>query len=178
MSARGLKRPIAIHPFATHPAKTPRTEFWKTLIHALRAQGLDILVLGRSTAPLFPGQNFDLTNATNLRQTAALLAASHCLISGDSGPMHLATAVDTPCIALFGPTTREWGFYPSGTHDVIFQSPCADAPCSLHGQDTCTRGHACMNAISEDTILRLLNPFPARTESRDIRRPFQKKPDG
>lgn len=160
LAERQLNRPIAIHPFATHPAKTPGAPVWKNLINTLRADGHDVVVLGRAEAPLFPDQAFDLTNSTDLRLTAAVLAASQCLISGDSGPMHLATAVGTTCIALFGPTTREWGFYPSGPHDIVHQSPCPDAPCSLHGQNACTRDHACMHAISSDLIRSLLRALP------------------
>ncbi len=160
LTERALNHPIAIHPFATHMAKTPPAEVWRALVRALRAEGRDVVILGRADTPLFPNQPFDLTNATDLRLTAAVLAASRCLISGDSGPMHLATAVGAPCIALFGPTTREWGFYPSGPHDIAHQSPCPDAPCSLHGQDTCTRDQACMNAISSDLIRDLIRGLP------------------
>lgn len=160
LAERHLKRPIAIHPFATHPAKAPSAEVWKHLIQMLRADGHDVVVLGQAQTPLFPDHAFDLTNATDLRLTAAVLAASQCLISGDSGPMHLATAVGTPCIALFGPTTMEWGFYPSGPRDIVHQSPCPDAPCSLHGQNACTRDHACMRAISADLVRALLRSLP------------------
>jgi len=160
LAERNLRRPIAIHPFATHPAKSPAATIWRALIDDLRASGHDVVIVGQAMTPLYPDQPFDLTNATDLRQTAAVLAASQCLISGDSGPMHLATAVGTPCIALFGPTTREWGFYPSGPHDIVHQSPCPDAPCSLHGQNTCTRNNACMRGISAELIRDLLRSLP------------------
>ncbi len=160
LSSLGLNRPIAIHPYATHPAKTPRPEVWKNLTRALEARGQQVLILGRNDHPLSPESPLDLTNATDLRATSALLSLCRCLITGDSGPMHLATAVDTPVIALFGPTTKEWGFYPSGPFDVIHQSLCAKAPCSLHGQDACTLDNACMGGISEQLILNLLDSLP------------------
>ena len=159
-SGLGLKRPIAIHPYATHPAKTPRPEVWRELVQALEARGEQTIVLGRNAQPLFPHARHDLTNATDLRATSAILARCRALITGDSGPMHLATAVETPVIALFGPTTREWGFYPSGPHDIVYQSPCAQAPCSLHGQDACALGNACMLNISGKMLLDLLDSLP------------------
>lgn len=161
LSRLGLTRPVAIHPYATHPAKTPRPEVWRNLIRNLEAQGEQVLILGRHDQPLLPQAPHDLTNATDLRATSALLSLCRVLVTGDSGPMHLATAVDTPVIALFGPTTKEWGFYPSGPHDVVHQSPCAKAPCSLHGQDACSLGNACMKDVSEKLILDLLSSFPA-----------------
>jgi len=161
LSRLGLTRPVAIHPYATHPAKTPRPEVWRNLIRNLEAQGEQVLILGRHDQPLLPQAPHDLTNATDLRATSALLSLCRVLVTGDSGPMHLATAVDTPVIALFGPTTKEWGFYPSGPHDVVHQSPCPKAPCSLHGQDACSLGNACMKDVSEKLILDLLSSFPA-----------------
>ena len=160
LAGLNMKRPIAIHPYATHPAKTPRPEVWRELIMALEARGEQTVVLGRNDLPLFPEAPHDLTNATDLRATSAILARCRALITGDSGPMHLATAVDTPVIALFGPTTREWGFYPSGPHDIVYQSPCAQAPCSLHGQDACSLGNACMRNISGKMLLDLLDSLP------------------
>lgn len=160
LSNLGLNRPVAIHPYATHPAKTPAPDVWKSLVRALEARGEQTLVLGRNHHPLFPHSPRDLTNATDLRATSAILSRCRALITGDSGPMHLATAVDTPVIALFGPTTREWGFYPSGPRDIVHQIPCAQAPCSLHGQDACALGNACMRDISAATLLELLDSLP------------------
>jgi len=156
----GLTRPVAIHPYATHPAKTPRPEVWQNLVRALEARGEETVILGRNDHPLFPHAPHDLTNATDLRATSTILSMCRALITGDSGPMHLATAVDTPVIALFGPTTREWGFYPSGPRDIVHQTPCAKAPCSLHGQDACALGNACMRDISAQKLLELLDSLP------------------
>lgn len=156
----GVRRPVAIHPYATHPAKTPRADVWRELVRALRSRGNEVVVIGRHERPLLPGDPHDLTNATDLRATAAILSLCRALVTGDSGPMHLATAVGTPVAALFGPTTREWGFYPSGPRDTVRQIPCAKAPCSLHGQDACTLDNACMRDISAAVLLDLLDSLP------------------
>jgi ADP-heptose:LPS heptosyltransferase len=113
-------------------------------------------VLGRSDAqsPL-PGPR-DLTNQTGLRQSAALIARSRCLVTGDSGPMHLGTAVDTPVIALFGPTTVHWGFFPSGPADRVLEPDMPCRPCSLHGGKGCGRPDPCMAAISPEEVLEAL----------------------
>ncbi len=53
--------------------------------------------------------------ATNLRQLAALLSIAEMYVGGDTGPMHIAAAVGTPCVALFGPTRAiDSGPYGSG----------------------------------------------------------------
>ncbi len=59
--------------------------------------------------------------ATNLRQLAALLAHAEMYVGGDTGPMHLAAAVGTPCVALFGPT-RAIDSGPYGTGHVSLQA--------------------------------------------------------
>ncbi len=157
----GLRHPVAIHPYATHPAKSPAPNVWRETIRALEARGEEVLVLGRNNAPLLPDSPHDLTNATDLRSTAALISQSRCLLTGDSGPMHLATGVGTPAIALFGPTTAEWGFYPSGPRDIVHQIPCGKAPCSLHGKDACTLGNACMKNVTASLLLELLDSLPS-----------------
>jgi ADP-heptose:LPS heptosyltransferase len=156
----GLRRPVAVHPYATHPAKSPAPAVWREAVRALEARGEETLVLGRNKDPLLLDSPRDLTNATDLRATSALISLSRCLITGDSGPMHLATGVDTPAVALFGPTTAEWGFYPSGPHDIVHQIPCQRAPCSLHGQDACTLGNACMQGVTATLLLELLDSLP------------------
>ena len=75
------------------------------------------------------------------------------LVTGDSGPMHLANGVDTPVLAMFGPTCREWGFFPSGPNDRVIQLDMPCRPCSLHGSGTCSKGNACIMDILPDRVL-------------------------
>ena len=109
---RTTTRLAALHPYATHPAKEWPRDRWNALIALLDAAGIGWFVIGRNDAPLLPGRAEDLTSQTDLRTTCALLEQADWLVTGDSGPMHLACAVGTPVTALFGPTARAWGFYP------------------------------------------------------------------
>lgn len=124
--------PVALHPFATHTRKTWPRDYWLELGERLSAQGLAWFVVGQGE-PLLPGDPRDFSNRTSLRELAALLAESSLLVTGDSGPMHLASAAGTPVLGLFGPTTAEWGFYPSGPQDRVMELPLDCRPCSLHG---------------------------------------------
>jgi ADP-heptose:LPS heptosyltransferase len=166
-------RPIvALHPYATHPAKEWPRERWFDLIARLHSKGIGTIIIGQNTIPFSnPEQNpprgnwaqpdMDLTNETDLAQTSAVLERTSVLVSGDSGPMHLGTAVSTPVIALFGPTCRQWGFYPSGPQDrvISLNKPCS--PCSLHGQGKCSQDFACMREINVSTVLdRIMAQIP------------------
>lgn len=150
---RNKGRIAAIHPFAAHAAKTWPAESWMRLAAALEAQGISCLWLGRGDDFTGAGEPASLINKTDLRELSAVLAESDILITGDSGPMHLATAAGTPVLALFGPTTREWGFFPSGERDRVLECSLPCRPCSLHGSARCPRGNACTGGISMESVL-------------------------
>lgn len=146
-------RPVALHPFATHPGKEWPARHWQGLAALLDSTGIPWFTLGRSDAPSpLPGPR-DLTNRTDLRRAAALIALSRGLVTGDSGPMHLGAAVATPVVALFGPTTVHWGFFPSGERDTVLEPDLACRPCSLHGGRGCSRPDPCMAAIAPARVL-------------------------
>ena len=144
---------IALHPYAAHRGKTWSVARWRELMDALDAANLAWCVVGRAEeAERFPDlpADCDFTNRCSLRESAALLAACTALITGDSGPMHLAGAVATPVIALFGCTTPEWGFYPYGPRDVILENSLPCRPCTLHGAERCARDYACLETLAPE----------------------------
>ena len=96
----------------------------------LAAQGYTVLLIGgeeeraqvdRFLEPLRV-RVCDLTGRLNLRQLAAVLVCCRVLVTNDSGPMHLAAAVGTPTVALFGHGTaggpRRWGPWGRG-HRIL-----------------------------------------------------------
>jgi 3-deoxy-D-manno-octulosonic-acid transferase/heptosyltransferase-1 len=70
----------------------------------------------------------DMSGLTDLKQLAALYGMSHCVITTDTGPMHLAAAVGTPVIALFGPTAP-WRTGPFGEGHEIIRGAWSCSPC-------------------------------------------------
>ncbi|BCS90141.1 glycosyltransferase family 9 protein [Pseudodesulfovibrio sediminis] len=146
---------VALHPYATHQAKEWPKEHWHELIELLDETGIGWFVIGRSKIPLNGLDQRDLTNATNLRETCALLDGADLLITGDSGPMHLACGVGTPVAALFGPTVKSWGFYPAGPKDQVIDQQLACRPCSLHGAKACDKGFECMTSITPEKMMRV-----------------------
>jgi ADP-heptose:LPS heptosyltransferase len=87
----------------------------------------------------------NLAGRTSFKETGALLARANVLVTGDTGPMHLAAAIGTPLVALFGPTDphRTGPMSPPGRALVLVQNeglPCV--PCRSR---ECARGdNACM----------------------------------
>ena len=143
---------VALHPYATHMYKAWPAECWRELAEGLEARGAPWFVIGRGQSP-FDARPNDLSNRTDLRETCALLAEADLLVTGDSGPMHLAAGVGTPVVALFGPTCEEWGFFPQGPGDRVLQADLPCRPCSLHGKRGCGQGPGCMRHIRVEQVL-------------------------
>lgn len=85
----------------------------------------------------------------SLRGAAALMARAVLLVTNDSAPLHLAAAVGTPIVAIFGPTIPAFGFAPRGPRDrVVELAGLACRPCSSHGPPVCPLGHhRCMKDL-------------------------------
>jgi ADP-heptose:LPS heptosyltransferase len=75
-----------------------------------------------------------------LEEVAALMSLSPVVVSSDSGILHLATAVGTPAVGLFGPTAPELGFSPLGRSCAVGVD-LACRPCHVHGPRFCWLGH-------------------------------------
>jgi len=91
--------------------------------------------------------SINLEGQTTLRDLAYLYSLSRLLITTDSGPMHIAAAVNTPTVALFGPTDpSRTGPYGKGHIVVRKEMPCS--PCFLKKCDT----KKCMKEIGVDEV--------------------------
>lgn len=92
----------------------------------------------------------DLSGRTTLPMLAALYDQAALLVTTDTGPMHLAAAVDTPVVALFGPTAP-WRTGPFGQgHRIVRTAP----PCSPCFKRQCDENQCrCMRDISVDHVL-------------------------
>lgn len=95
-------RRVAIAPGATWPTKQWSKENWKDVCEQLAQAGFDVAVLGNAGEGVGAGR--DLTGHTTVMDGARMLAGADVCASSDSGLMHLALAVGTPVVALFGPT--------------------------------------------------------------------------
>jgi heptosyltransferase-2 len=89
--------------------------------------------------------------SASLAETAALLERSALLVTNDTGVMHMASALDIPTVAVFGPTTRHFGFFPFRSAAVVLERDLPCRPCSFHGTERCPEVHFnCMRTISSD----------------------------
>lgn len=90
--------------------------------------------------------------ATSLRDLAALLSRARVVVSGDTGPMHLAVALGVPVVSVFGPTAPERNG-PYGERDLAVTAGIA-LECQPCWRRTCSRGdHACLARLDADRVL-------------------------
>ena len=92
--------------------------------------------------------------------SAELIRRCHVLVTNDSAPQHLASAVDTPTVTIFGPTVPSFGFGPLARHSLtIGHEELACRPCDRHGPRKCPLGHwKCMREISaRDVAARVID---------------------
>ena len=91
----------------------------------------------------------DLTGRTSLRQLMAVLARADVAFGPDSGALHVAAAVGTPVVSLWGATSADRSApYGSERHTIHGDAPCA--PCFLRD---CPIGRVCMRAISPESVV-------------------------
>jgi len=87
----------------------------------------------------------------SLKEYAAIIAKARLLVCGNTGVMHLASALGTPLIALHGPTNPvKWG--PRGKSSVVIQSKKECSPCLYLGFEYGCRTNKCMEAIDVDEV--------------------------
>jgi heptosyltransferase II len=157
----GEKALVAMAPGAAHATKRWPAEYWVDLARRITGNGADVVLLGgadevplgRSIVDLAGEGVGSLVGSLGLQDTGAVIRKAEVLISGDTGVMHMATGVGTPVVALFGPTVRQFGFFPYRAEAKVVEVDLACRPCSAHGGSRCPLGHhRCMRQMAPDLV--------------------------
>jgi heptosyltransferase-2 len=86
-------------------------------------------------------------------QSAAIISLCKVILSNDSAPVHVASAMKRPVVAIFGSTIPEFGFAPYGESHVIIQKKRECRPCGIHGKRKCPQKHfKCMKEITTEEV--------------------------
>ncbi|MGA3310881.1 MAG: glycosyltransferase family 9 protein [Xanthobacteraceae bacterium] len=102
-------------------------------------------------ARLAPGV-LDFTGETTLSELAALIRRAAICVAHDSGPMHLAVALDRPVVGLFGPSDPVWAG-PYRRHGAVLRAELPCSPCYLRQLSRCMHAHACMQDVSARAMI-------------------------
>lgn len=161
----GLRRRlVALVPGAARATKRWPEEHWHALVAKL-APTCDSVILG-GPAERHLGERLARTGGPavasaagrfSLLVSAALLKRADVAVAGDTGLLHLATAVGTPVVGLYGPGVVELGFFPYQAAASVLQQDLSCRPCSAHGSDRCPLGHhRCLRDTPPDAVVNAL----------------------
>ncbi len=161
---------VVIFPGASIPERRWGAGRYGRVAEALNHEGYPVVVVGgngdREQGDLIvaAGRGLNLAGRTSLAETAAVLARSSLLVSGDSGVLHLAVGLGGRTVSLFGPG-RALKWAPRGEGHVVINRNLACSPCTTFGTTPpCPHGARCMGEITVEQVLHQVNAFltPAR----------------
>lgn len=155
---------LGIHPGASCPSKIWLVErFADTADKLIDRYGFRVLVLSgpkdidlaQNVLGCMKHKAVNLAGKTTVSQLASLLKRCNLLISNDSGPVHIASALGAPVISIFGRNDpglgpKRWGPLGANVRAIHKQIGCAG--CLAHN---CIKGFACLKAISADEVLKI-----------------------
>jgi heptosyltransferase I len=111
-------------------------------------------------ARLAPGV-VNLAGETTLSELAALIRRAALCITNDSGPMHLAVALDRPVVAIFGPTDPIWAG-PYRRNSAVMRAGVPCSPCYLRRLSECPNEHACMQQVTAGSVIERVEALLAK----------------
>ncbi len=115
----------------------------------------DAAVCAAVEAAAGPGVCVNAAGVLRFPSTAALIARARLLVSNDSAPVHIAVAVGTPVVDIYGPTAPRFGFAPYGVpHEIVERTGLSCRPCAIHGGNRCPIGtFECMDLLGSDRVV-------------------------
>lgn len=150
---------IAIAPGSKWFTKKWPLEYFNKVIELLVKDGIKVIVIGGKDELFLNVVNhkniIDLRGKTTLLELAEVLKRVKIVLTNDSSPIHIASAfANTKIIAIFGPTVKEFGFFPwSENSKVLEVNGLTCRPCAIHGGDKCPKGHfKCMLEIKPEQV--------------------------
>ena len=159
------------------PARTRNTDYsstknismqqWRQIVSLIRKEGIDVIQLGVAEEEKIEGVTLYLNGQSSLEETGLLIKHGLCHIDTEGGLVHLANAVHTRCVVLFGPTPVEFFGYPqninlepSGCKACWFATQNWLIECPRH-----TSGPECMKEHSAASAADAANRIIAQSEN-------------
>jgi ADP-heptose:LPS heptosyltransferase len=158
---------VVVHPGASAPARAWSPERCAEAVELLADAGHRVVVTGgpaehELTRQVSGTVAVDLGGRTDARTLAGILRFADVVVSGNTGPAHLAAAVGTPVVSLFAPVVPADRWRPYGVPLVLLgdqRAPCADSRAR-----TCPApGHPCLNEVTAHDVLRAVQKLMEET---------------
>lgn len=159
-AARALTGPgryVVVHPGASVPARAWSPGRCAQAVRALTAAGHRVVVTGGAgerdlTAYVAGERALDLGGRTGAAELSGVLAGADCVVTGNTGPAHLAAAVGTPVVSLFAPVVPAERWRPYGVPYVLLGDQ--GAPCAGTRARQCpVPGHPCLDEVTAHDVV-------------------------
>ena len=153
--------------FGINPGSIWATKRWPAEKYAQLADkiitefGAEILIFGgpddidiaKNVEKNMEQKAINFAGKTTLKQLSVLTQMCKVFVTNDSGPMHIAAAMNIPVVAIFGPTIKQFGFFPYSKKAIVIEKNVPCRPCSPHGPNKCPEKHFnCMNKITVSEV--------------------------
>lgn len=148
---------LVVHPGAAVPARAWSPTRAARAVAALAAAGHRVVVTGSPgekelTAAVAGRHALDLGGRTGLPELAGVLAGADVVVTGNTGPAHLAAAVGTPVASLFAPVVPAWRWLPYRVPHVRLGRQ--EAACAGTRARVCpVPGHPCLDGVTDAEVL-------------------------
>ncbi|MGW0500795.1 glycosyltransferase family 9 protein [Streptomyces sp. NPDC003007] len=147
---------VVLHPGASVPARAWSRERCAEAVRELSAAGQRVVVTGgrgerELTAYVAGEHGLDLGGRTDAVELAGVLAGARAVVTGNTGPAHLAAAVGTPVVSLFAPVVPAERWRPYGVPYVLLGdqgAPCADS----RARQCPVPGHPCLESVAAEDV--------------------------
>jgi ADP-heptose:LPS heptosyltransferase len=149
---------ITLFPGASIPERRWGTEKFRELALCIHSWGLPVVVVGgredeqSGDCIVSGGVGLNLAGKTSLAETAAILARSMLLVTGDSGLLHIAAELEVPTVSLFGPgIEKKWA--PRDDRHIVLNKHLPCSPCTRFGYTPeCRIGARCLALITVQEV--------------------------
>jgi len=153
-----------ISPGSVWPTKRWLPEYFAEVAKYLKEKGVLPVIAGgpgdmNVSRQVVEGTPFviDTTGKTSLREFMALVSRAEVVITNDSSPTHFAVALGRSVVTVFGPTVKEFGFYPYSDKGVVAEIDLYCRPCGIHGGRSCKENHfRCMRELRPNKVISLV----------------------
>lgn len=149
---------VVLAPGAQHNTKRWPAYRWRELATLIRERGTSVVGLGLGNEEQMLPDDF-ATSAFGhpIGVSVAVCQRAKVVVANDSGLMHLATAVRTPVVVIYGPTAPDLGYAPYRANARFVTPSMSCRPCSVFGGPHCPAGHhQCMTTSSASDVFETL----------------------
>jgi len=170
---------VIVHPAASCVSKRwPSACFAKLADELIKKYGVKIVVISSKEGKTYARdmlnrmhyEAIDFSGETTVSEIGSLIKRSELLVSNDSGPVHIAVALGTPVISIFG--RKDAGlspvrWRPLGARDIVFHKSVGCLSCMAHN---CNNYFKCLSAITTEEVLEASGRFLSKIKEPELQK--------